>query len=488
MLKLFACVVTVMVLLAPSQAGAQTTWFKYEGNPVLGYGPAGGWDQGMVLATRVLFKDALYHMWYVGTAGGSASPSIGYATSPNGITWSKCASNPVLSADLGSWEGGGVVHAYIIFEDTAYKMWYQGVSQRFKIGYATSPDGILWTKYTSNPVFGTISWDGTGEGVYFPCVIPDGEGGYHMWYGANWMIGYAHGSSPTTWTPSTGPVVTSGRFPRVLEKSDGGYEMWHNGGYATSPDGITWTTVASNVTSLNANQYNVLFDGTMYHNWYSTGQIYHERVDYAVSPKGFVSKIEPSDTLGRVFVGIGDTVWIKVHADDRSGLSFAARIWKGTSVDSIQLSDVGDGFLGNFWVAPAKGTYNVDLNLRLHDTLRFGGRIGGLTVDVDPSAPDAGRLLAQNFALEQNYPNPFNPSTVIKYNVSGARNSGLGTSNTRLVVYDLLGREVAVLVDERKAPGSYEVSFDAAGLASGVYFYRLTAGSFVQSRKMLLVR
>jgi hypothetical protein len=65
---------------------------------------------------------------------------------------------------------------------------------------------------------------------------------------------------------------------------------------------------------------------------------------------------------------------------------------------------------------------------------------------------------------------------------------GLGTSKTSLIVYDLLGREVAVLVNERKAPGSYEANFDAAGLASGVYLYRLTAGSFVQSKTMILLK
>jgi len=62
---------------------------------------------------------------------------------------------------------------------------------------------------------------------------------------------------------------------------------------------------------------------------------------------------------------------------------------------------------------------------------------------------------------------------------------GSGVSSTRLVVYDLLGRDVAVLVNERQAPGSYEVRFDASGLTSGVYFYRLTVGQFVQSRKMV---
>ena len=107
---------------------------------------------------------------------------------------------------------------------------------------------------------------------------------------------------------------------------------------------------------------------------------------------------------------------------------------------------------------------------------------------------------AEEFALSQNYPNPFNPETTIKYTIAGieGRGSGVGeagagdrgpgASKTMLVVYDVLGRQVAMLVDDVKAPGSYEVRFDGSGLASGVYVYRLTAGSFVQSRTMLLLK
>ncbi len=104
------------------------------------------------------------------------------------------------------------------------------------------------------------------------------------------------------------------------------------------------------------------------------------------------------------------------------------------------------------------------------------------------SVADQGTDLPTRFSLGQNYPNPFNPSTRIQYTVAGSRDQGPGTSNTRLVVYDLLGREVAVLVNERKAPGNYEVAFDASGLASGVYIYRMTAGSVVQSKKMVLLK
>jgi hypothetical protein len=94
----------------------------------------------------------------------------------------------------------------------------------------------------------------------------------------------------------------------------------------------------------------------------------------------------------------------------------------------------------------------------------------------------------RNFVLWQNYPNPFNPTTEIVYTVAATGDQTSGANHVRLVVYDLLGREVAVLVDQRQLPGSYRVTFGGSSLPSGVYFYRLTAGAFVQTRRMVLVR
>lgn len=102
---------------------------------------------------------------------------------------------------------------------------------------------------------------------------------------------------------------------------------------------------------------------------------------------------------------------------------------------------------------------------------------GGIS-DVAESAGLPGEL-----SLEQNFPNPFNPTTDIRFTIPAG-----AIHETSLRVYDILGREVAVLVNERKNPGTYTVAFDAGGLASGVYFYRLTAGSFDQTRRMLLLR
>ena len=96
---------------------------------------------------------------------------------------------------------------------------------------------------------------------------------------------------------------------------------------------------------------------------------------------------------------------------------------------------------------------------------------------------------ATDFTLFQNFPNPFNPTTVVSYQLpapSGVERSG--ARSVRLVVYDTLGRDVAMLVNEKKGPGRYQVRYDASGLSSGVYIYRLTAGKYVESRRMVLVR
>ncbi|MEO8231692.1 MAG: T9SS type A sorting domain-containing protein [Ignavibacteriota bacterium] len=90
-------------------------------------------------------------------------------------------------------------------------------------------------------------------------------------------------------------------------------------------------------------------------------------------------------------------------------------------------------------------------------------------------------LLPINFQLNQNYPNPFNPSTSINYAISSKQ-------FVSLKVYDVLGDEVATLVNEEKPAGNYEVNFDASKLSSGVYFYKLQSGSFMQTRKMTLLR
>ncbi|HPI36580.1 MAG TPA: phosphodiester glycosidase family protein [Ignavibacteriaceae bacterium] len=99
---------------------------------------------------------------------------------------------------------------------------------------------------------------------------------------------------------------------------------------------------------------------------------------------------------------------------------------------------------------------------------------------------DAENITATGFQLTQNYPNPFNPVTSIKYVIPvNVENQIL---SVKLIVYDMLGREIAILVNDEKEPGVYEVKWDASNLTSGVYFYRLAAGDFIETKKMLLLR
>jgi len=103
------------------------------------------------------------------------------------------------------------------------------------------------------------------------------------------------------------------------------------------------------------------------------------------------------------------------------------------------------------------------------------------------SVEDKHEELPAKFYLSQNYPNPFNPATKINYTI-GVVDENFRPLQTQLIVYDILGREVKTLVNEVKAPGTYEITFDASRLASGVYLFRLTSGSFNQTKKMVLIR
>ncbi len=94
--------------------------------------------------------------------------------------------------------------------------------------------------------------------------------------------------------------------------------------------------------------------------------------------------------------------------------------------------------------------------------------------------------LPNKYTLEQNYPNPFNPSTKIKYSVPGI--AAKYSLPVQLKVYDVLGTEIASLVNEEKAPGNYEVDFNAAGISSGVYYYKLSGDNFSITKKMLILK
>jgi hypothetical protein len=126
---------------------------------------------------------------------------------------------------------------------------------------------------------------------------------------------------------------------------------------------------------------------------------------------------------------------------------------------------------------------NPQLDNSLAESWKASGFSGtpGYLNDIYTKAELENDLVPTEFVLYQNYPNPFNPSTSIQYAISSMQ-------FVTLKVYDLLGSEVVTLVNEEKPTGTYEIEFNAAKYPSGVYFYRLQAGSFVETKKMILLK
>jgi hypothetical protein len=197
-----------------------------------------------------------------------------------------------------------------------------------------------------------------------------------------------------------------------------------------------------------------------------------------------------------------------VHGTIFSGVPVGGRMTKGEQ--AIPVNGVlvyaldAAGTVAGYSVTDATGMYSVEGLAPGTYTITADrmGYLGGQTISASPTylangsavpatvnlfisplLSDASQAPAipTTFMLEQNYPNPFNPRAVIGYQLSVI-------SRADLRVYDLLGREIAVLVNSVQSPGKYSVTFDGDSFASGIYFYRLTAGTFSQTKKMVLLR
>lgn len=146
--------------------------------------------------------------------------------------------------------------------------------------------------------------------------------------------------------------------------------------------------------------------------------------------------------------------------------SFSSGFEIPSSPSSRATSSIGQPFIGT-----SQGTASIVISGFLADTL-----LRGQIVSVHEPGD-----VPTTYELYQNYPNPFNPTTTIKYQLPVS-------AFVTLKVFDIVGREVATLVNDLQQPGSYSIEWDAGGVASGVYFYRMQGGSFTATRKLILLR
>jgi predicted GH43/DUF377 family glycosyl hydrolase len=425
--KSFKIIITIVLLyIFTLPVFPQTEWTRHPENPVLNPGVPGSWDESLSVVNTILFHQNIYKMWYEGDNG------FGYATSVDGIIWIKDSlHNPVLEpGPPGSWDEMQINQASVLFKDNIYHLWYSGIDifNDNRIGYATSPDGINWTKDSSNPVINhgdPGTWD--DEEVMHPFVIYENDT-LKMYYnghdGITQRILCATSVNGKNWNKfSSHPILVPGfggtwdsneLGPMAVVHHDNQYHMWYTGwnyadyiqiGYATSPNGIDWTK------------------------------------DSVVLGHGEPSEWDDAAVaMPFVVVDIEDTLY---------------KMWYGGTDGTI---------------------------------FQTGYATSGLVVSVEKED----EVLLERFVLHQNYPNPFNPSTKIKFTIPS-----VGTQRAMSVllkVYDVIGNEIVTLVNEELSAGEYEIEFNSVGtsrdlsLTSGIYFYQLIAGDFIQTKKMILLK
>jgi hypothetical protein len=226
--------------LATSPDGS--AWTRNPDNPLLVAGS--GWESSQVDWPCVIRDDAGFRMWYAGSADNGATFAIGYATSPDGVTWTRYAGNPVLTGGgPGSWNQNGVFAPR--YWDYDGRLYFAGKgAASTSIGYATSPDGITWTENTGNPVFAPEpgGWDSMGVVPAGMSLMPGSAGGAWMWYtgfnASSTSVGLAvRNTSSGSWQRAGPSPVLNAGAANAFDRSGAGYPaVVFHGREAVPPD------------------------------------------------------------------------------------------------------------------------------------------------------------------------------------------------------------------------------------------------------------
>ncbi len=320
----------------------------------------------------------------------------------------------------------------------------------------------------------------------------------------NYLLFTLNGGRTWTQTFAGNPAVNSVRFltPAIAIAAGRGGQI-----IRTTDTGRTWTPIPQGITrsdmrkvfALNATTAMVVGD---------SGVVM--RSDDAGLTWTRIRTPSPSRAFRAVWMADANTIWV---AGDSGNVFFSTNAganWVKQGIgagDTTRMTDMqfvsrstgymtggGLGTLpGALWTTTNGGTTWTRVaglpTVAEFSAVSIAGTNGVIACDsgivLTPAAPLSTRIETAarptEFALDQNYPNPFNPSTVISYQLPTS-------SDVKLVVYDMLGRELSTLVNTRQTAGRYQATFNAAGLSSGIYFYRLQAGTFTETRKMMLVK
>ncbi len=330
------------------------------------------------------------------------------------------------------------------------KIYYSSVSKRL---YLSSSDGLFYLPDGGNSWIPSIEvW------AYDYVEIPDLN---YEYIGSTGGIFRAYYDVWSSSTPTIG-LSTSRIYCLALDASDNLYAgTQYNGVFMSTNGGTYWT------------QTDI-----------SSPFIFYSVKAIAIDAEGRI--FAGTDTAGTYYSDNSGENWEKIPSMNEGNVTcflvnHSSEYFAGTSDHGVFVSTDH----GSSWQSANNGLTDSSVAALMFD--QQGYLYAATNSGLFKSSSSITAVIHQtkeqpaSFSLLQNYPNPFNPLTNIRYSISSSQ-------KITLTVYDLLGREVATLVNELKSPGTYKAQFDGSKYASGTYFYRLTAGNYVEIKKMVLLK
>lgn len=391
---------------------------------------------------------------YCGTGPAGSSSSGVYRTTNAGTTWVHLPNDGITESSIGIQ----AIAVDPIYSNTVYiSVWDPNAGDAIYGLYKSTNGGTSWFPITSgigviknflciviNPLNHSVVYAGTSTSSSHPTeqtrIYRSNNGG------TNWF-NISNGLPPTQGLTTHDPVramsiesIDTARVIAGLFVS----ETVYGGVYLTTNGGASWTRRQTGLPT-NVGDY----------------------------PRSIL--IRPGSTT-EFFVGFGNATnsGIGVYRTVNTGLNWVnfngGALSSTTTVRALNFKTTGDSTLF------AGGA---------HPTLGSGQGVFAYTF-LPVGIKNESNTIPDKFALGQNYPNPFNPTTKIQFSIPLLR--GARGVSVQLIVYDVLGRELTVPVNEQLKPGSYEVEWDGTNYPGGVYFYRLTANDFTETRKMILLK
>jgi Secretion system C-terminal sorting domain len=366
---------------------------------------------------------------FAGTMSGPSGCGV-YLSTNNGTSWTQTSLN------------GGYVSALAVNGNNVFA----GIWAEISLGvYKSTNNGTSWT-YAGLMSQGIWSLAVNGDTVFA------GTGSYGVYLSTNNGI---------SWTQTS---LNGGDVSALAINGNNVFAGTYSGLYLSTNNGTSWTYagLSQTIRSLAINGNNI-FAGTQ--NWSNPNGVYL------------------STNNG--------TSWTQTSLNNQIVWSLAINgnnVFAGTYQYGVYVSTNN----GTSWIQRNEGLAGYALHINAFCILNnyiFAGTDSSVyrrplseLVGIQPISNE----VPQSFSLSQNYPNPFNPSTIIKFDLPSVGNGH--DRFIKLKIYDILGKEVATLVNESLKPGSYEIKFDASGYSSGIYFYKLSAADFIETKKMMLIK